>query len=54
MDPKDDVAAYNVGVCLERLRFFNDAAKWYEETLRRNPNRTNASDLRRRIVSLRQ
>jgi len=38
LNPKDDAAAYNVAICLARLGFLRDAAVWYEEVLRRNPN----------------
>ncbi len=49
----DDAAAYNVGICFVRLSFFRDAAQWYEEALRRNPNRRDKQDLLRRIRELR-
>jgi hypothetical protein len=45
--------AYNVAVCYARLEYYRDAANWYEEALRRNPNRTDKEDLRQRIQALR-
>lgn len=54
LDPKDDAATYNVAVCLGRLGLLKDAADWYEETLRRNPNRPNKQELLNRIQSLRK
>jgi tetratricopeptide (TPR) repeat protein len=54
LDPKDDAAAYNVAVCFVRLAYYNDAAHWYEEAIRRNPNRDDVDELRRRIRALRQ
>lgn len=54
LNPKDDASAYNVGVCYARLAYYNDAARWYEEALRRNPNRDDREDLRRRIDALRR
>ncbi len=36
LNPKDSAAAYNVALSLQRLRFFRDAANWFEEVLRRN------------------
>jgi S1-C subfamily serine protease len=52
--PSSDAAAYNVGLCLQRLEFFLDAAHWYEEALRRNPNRTDKQDLLNSISVLRR
>jgi tetratricopeptide (TPR) repeat protein len=54
LDTTDDAAAYNVAVCLARQSYFNDAAHWYEEALRRNPKRNDADDLRQRIKTLRR
>jgi tetratricopeptide (TPR) repeat protein len=54
LDPKDDSAAYNVAICNLRLHLNFDAATWYEEALRRNPNRSDKSVLLREIASLRQ
>jgi tetratricopeptide (TPR) repeat protein len=53
-DPTDADAAYNVAVCLARLSMFRDAATWYEEVLRRNPNYPDKGDILRRIESLRK
>jgi tetratricopeptide (TPR) repeat protein len=54
LDPKDDTSAYNVGVCYARLDYLSDAARWYEEALRRNPSRSDRDDLRQRIERLRR
>ena len=53
MDPADSAAAYNIALCNERQRFFRDAVKWFEETLRRDPAHPQAADIRQRIQELR-
>jgi tetratricopeptide (TPR) repeat protein len=50
--PTSDAPAYNVALCLQRLGIYLDAAQWYEEVLRRNPNRTDKQDLLSRIAML--
>jgi tetratricopeptide (TPR) repeat protein len=52
--PDSDAAAYNVALCLQRLSIYLDAAHWYEEALRRNPNRTDKQDILKLISKLRQ
>ena len=54
LDPKDAEAAYNVAICLVRLGLYRDAADWYENCLRRNPNQANRQDILNRIQSLRK
>ena len=54
MDPTDAGSTYNIALCLVRLGFRADAVKWYEETLRRDPNRQDAGEIRRRIAELRR
>ena len=54
LDPNDDAAAYNVAICMARLRLYHDAAACYEEVLRRNPNRQEKQDILKRIQTLRQ
>lgn len=54
LDPKDDNAAYNVAICYVRQGYFNDAAQWYEDALKRNPNRDDKDELKRRITALRR
>jgi hypothetical protein len=44
---KDDAAPYNVALCLVRLGFYRDAAQWFEEVLRRNPNHRRKPALRK-------
>ncbi len=52
LNPKDDAAPFNVALCYGRLGYYTDAAHWYEEVLRRNPNRTDSAELRQRIQTL--
>jgi tetratricopeptide (TPR) repeat protein len=52
--PTSDAAAYNVGLCMQRLTFYLDAASWYEEALRRNPKRTERQQLLDKIAALRR
>lgn len=54
LDPKDTAAPYNVALCLSRLRYYRDAAKWLEEVLRRDPNHRDRQEILRRIQVLRQ
>jgi tetratricopeptide (TPR) repeat protein len=51
--PTDDAASYNVAVCLERLNRLGEAANWYEEVLRRNPNHKDKQDILKRIQKYR-
>jgi tetratricopeptide (TPR) repeat protein len=53
LNPKDAAAAYNVAICYAKQNYFFDAAKWYEEYLRRNPNATDKEDILNRIRILR-
>ncbi len=52
--PASDAAAYNVALCLQKLGTYLDSAHWYEEALRRNPNRTDKQDLLNLIALLRK
>jgi tetratricopeptide (TPR) repeat protein len=52
--PSSDSSAYNVALCLQRLNLYLDAAHWYEEALRRNPNRNDKQDILKLIQALRQ
>jgi len=54
LDPKDTAAPYNVALCLVRLGYYLDAANWFEEVLRRDPNYPQKADLLNRIEKLRQ
>lgn len=54
MDAANDSAAYNVALSYARMQYYSDAANWYEETLRRNPKRQDAAQIRQRIGALRQ
>ncbi len=54
LQPKDDISAYNVAVCYVRLGYYLDAARWYEEVLRRNPSHKDRTEILQRIRSLRQ
>jgi tetratricopeptide (TPR) repeat protein len=52
--PTSDPAAYNVALCLQRQSLFLDATHWYEEVLRRNPNRADKQDIVNLISTLRR
>lgn len=52
--PGSDAAAYNVALCLRHLSLYLDAVHWYEETLRRDPNRTDKQDILNLIAILRR
>jgi tetratricopeptide (TPR) repeat protein len=52
--PDSEPSAYNVALCFQRLGLFLDSAHWYEEVLRRNPNRTDKQELLDRISALRR
>ncbi len=54
LEPKDDAAAYNVALCFVRLGYRGDAARWYEEVLRRNPNHGEKQEILNRIQLLRR
>jgi tetratricopeptide (TPR) repeat protein len=54
LDTKDTAAPYNVALCYRRLGFYYDAAKWYEEVLRRNPNHPEKQDILNQIQKLRR
>jgi tetratricopeptide (TPR) repeat protein len=54
LNPKDAAAAYNVALCLVRLHFDRDAASWYEEVLRRDPNYPKRKDILGIIPTLRK
>lgn len=51
--PSDDAAAYNVALCFVQLGYFRDAAKWFDEVLRRNPNHKDKQEILDRIRILR-
>lgn len=53
LEPKDSAAPYNVALCLARLGYRADAARWYEEVLRRNPNHPERQQILRTIQILR-
>lgn len=52
--PTSDASAYNVALCLQRLGLYLDAAHWYEEVLKRDPNRTDKQEILDRISALRR
>jgi S1-C subfamily serine protease len=54
LDPKDSASVYNVALCYQRLKYWRDAAKWYEEYLRRKPDAPDRQDILERIRLLRQ
>lgn len=53
LQPTDPASAYNVALSYQRLRYFIDAAKWYEEYLRRKPNANDRSEIIELIRTLR-
>ena len=54
LDLKDPASAYNVALCFQKERYFLDAAHWYEEYLRRNPNASDKADVLNQIQILRR
>jgi tetratricopeptide (TPR) repeat protein len=52
LDLSDTAAPYNVALCYSRLGYRADAAKWFQEVLRRNPNHPERADIQRRISAL--
>ncbi|MFL6353048.1 MAG: trypsin-like peptidase domain-containing protein [Bryobacteraceae bacterium] len=53
LDATDASAPYKVALCYVRLGYSNDAAHWYEEVLRRNPNSPERAEIQRRILLIR-
>lgn len=54
LNPKDPASAYNVALCLSKQQHFMDAAHWYEEYLRRNPDAKDKADILNRIQILKR
>jgi tetratricopeptide (TPR) repeat protein len=54
LDPSDSTAPYNLALCELRLGYRTDAARWFEEVLRRNPNHPQKQEILNRIRLLRQ
>jgi len=54
LDPTSAASAYNVALCSRHLRMYLDAAHWFEEVLRRDPNRTDKQDVLNLISTLRR
>lgn len=54
LDPTDAAAAFNVALCLHKQRFYLDAAKWYEEVLKRKPDHPDRAELLKKIRILRE
>jgi tetratricopeptide (TPR) repeat protein len=52
--PTSDASAYNVALCFQHLSLYLDSARWYEEVLRRNPNRTDKQQILNLISTLRR
>jgi len=53
LDTKDADAVYNVALCLGKQGYYRDAANWFEEVLRRNPQHKDRADILERIRVLR-
>ena len=54
MDIKDFAPPYNAALCFDHLGYFNDAANWFEEVLRRNPNHPEKREILNKIEALRR
>ncbi len=54
MEKADTSAPYNVALCFTKMRYYGDAASWYEEVLRRNPNHPERQDILKKIQLLRR
>jgi tetratricopeptide (TPR) repeat protein len=54
LDPTDSASAYNVALCLGHLHYYRDAAQWYEEYLRRDPQAKDRAEVLEKIRILRQ
>ena len=54
LTPAEPAAAYNVALCRQRLSQFSNAAHWYQEYLRRNPNADDQAEVLERIRILKQ
>jgi len=53
-DKEDTASPYNLALCAIRMNNYYDAAKWFEEVLRRNPNHPQRQDILKRIEILRR
>ena len=53
LDKTDAAASFNVALCLQNQGYRSDAADWFEETLRRNPQHPKRTELQSRIKRLR-
>jgi tetratricopeptide (TPR) repeat protein len=54
LDQKDSASAYNVAVCFGKQGYYGDAATWYEEYLRRNPDASDKAEILSRIQVLKR
>jgi tetratricopeptide (TPR) repeat protein len=54
LDKTDFAAPYNIALCFTNLGYSRDAANWYEEALRRDPNNAKRTDILARIQALRR
>lgn len=52
LDTKDWSAAYNIALCFQHLGYKSDAASWFKEVLRRNPQHKDKEQLLQRIKDL--
>jgi tetratricopeptide (TPR) repeat protein len=53
LDKTEPASAYNVALCYEKLGYLFDAAKWYEEYLRRKPDTSDRDEILGRVRTLR-
>jgi tetratricopeptide (TPR) repeat protein len=54
LDLKGPSAAYNLALCFERLGYKTDAARWFQEVLRRDPNSPDKDEIQRKLEQLRR
>ncbi len=52
LNPQDGASTYSVALCCQQLGYFADVAHKYQETFRRNPNRTDRQEIPARISVL--
>jgi len=54
LDKTDFGAPYNIALCLAHLGYSRDAANWFEEAPRRDPNNPKRADILARVQGLRR
>lgn len=54
LNKSDPSSPYNLALCMLKLGYYDDAARWFEEVLRRNPNHPDRQSIQSRISTLRR